>query len=94
MAGDKGGEGFVALDGDALGVVFGVADVGEVVLLPELAVLVAAQDGVQDLRLGALGVVQGGLVGSVGGGEEGWEGGHGVGVGVVDEVGFRLPFGI
>ena len=94
MAVDKGGEGFVALDGDALGVVFGVADVGEVVLLPELAVLVAAQDGVQDLRLGALGVVQGGLVGSVGGGEEGWEGGHGVGVGVVDEVGFRLPFGI
>ena len=67
---------------------------GEGVLLPELAVLVAAQDGVQDLGLGVLGAAQGGLIGGVGGGEEGWEGGHGVGVGVVDEVGFRLPFGI
>lgn len=44
----EGGEGFVALDGDALGVVFGVVDLGEVVLLSELAVLIAAQDGVQD----------------------------------------------
>ena len=94
MAVDKGGEGFVALDGDALGVVFWVVDLGEVVLLSELAVLIAAQDGVQDLDLGVLGAAQGGLIGSVGGGEEGWEGGHGVGVGVVDEVGFRLPFGI
>ena len=57
------------MDGDALGVVFGAADLGEVVLLPELAVLVAAQDGLQDLGLGALGVAQGGLVGGVGVGE-------------------------
>ena len=90
MAGDKRGEGFVALDGDALGVVFGAADLGEVVLLSELAVLIAAQDGVQDLGLGVLGAAQGGLVGGVGGGEEGGEGGHGVWVGVVDEVGFNL----
>ena len=73
----RGGEGFVALDGHALGVVFGAANLGEVVLLPELAVLVIAQDGVQDLGLGVLGAAQGGLVGGVGEGEQGLECGHG-----------------
>ena len=91
MAGDKGGEGFVALDGDALGVVFGAVDLGEVVLLSELAVLIAAQDGVQDLGLGVLGVAQGSLKSGVGGGEEGGEcGGHGWGWGDV----FRLLLGL
>ena len=89
MAVDKGGEGFVALDGDALGVVFGRVDMGEGVLLPELAVLVIAQDGLQDLGLRALGLAQGSLKSGVGGGEQGLECGHGVG-----GLGFRLPFGI
>ena len=57
MAGNQRGDGCVALDRHALGVVFGAADLGEGVLLPELAVLVIAQDGLQDLGLRALGLV-------------------------------------